>query len=65
MEVEPTFLTRVNTATFVQPDAEMAKLVRRARGTHGLFHVRSRHGVDVVLRGTGDTARLVVPASCR
>ena len=47
------------------PDAEMQKLVRRARGDHALFHVRSRHGVEVVLRGTGDAARLVVPASYR
>ena len=63
--VEPSFLARVSASTFAQPDAEMAKLVRRARGTHALFHVRTRHGVDVVVRGTGDAARLVVPASCR
>ena len=63
MVMEPTFLARVSSATFDQPDAEMQKLVRRARGTHALFHVRSRHGVEVVLRGTGDAARLVVPAS--
>ena len=60
MVVEPTFLARVSSATFDQPG--MQKLVRRAHGTHALFHVRSRHGVEVVLRGTGDAARLVVPA---
>ena len=65
MVVEPTFLARVSSATFDQPYAEMQKLVRRARGTHALFYVRSRHGVEVVLRGTGDAARLVVLASCR
>ena len=63
--MEPSFLARVSASTFDQPDAEMSKLVRRARGTHALFHVRSRHGVEVVVRGTGDAARLVVPASCR
>ena len=63
--VEPTFLACVSSATFDQPDAEMQKLVRRAKGTRALFHVRSKHGVEVVLRGTGDAARLVVPASCR
>ena len=47
MVVEPTFLARVSSATFDQPDAEMQKLVRRAKGTHALFHVRSRHGVGV------------------
>ncbi len=63
--MEPTFLARVSASSFDQPDAEMSKLARRARGTHPLFHVRSRHGVDVVVRGTGETARLVVPADCR
>ena len=65
MVVEPTFLAGVSSATFDQTDAEMQKLVRRARGTHALFHVWSRQGVEVVLHGTGDAARLVVPASCR
>ena len=65
MVVEPTSLVRVNSATFDPPDADMQKLVRRARGTHALFHIGSRDGVEVVLRGTGDAARLVVPASCR
>ena len=65
MVVELTFLACVSTATFDQPDAEMQKLVRRARGTHALFHIHSRHGVKIVLRGTGDAARLVGPASCR
>ena len=65
MVVEPTFFARVSSSTFDQPDAEMQKLVRRARGTHALFHVRSKHGVEVVLRSTDDAARLVVPASYR
>ena len=65
MVVEPTFLARVSSATFDLPDAEMQKLVRRACGTHALFRVQSRHGVEVVLRGTDDAARLVVPASGR
>ena len=65
LEVEPTFLARVSASIFDQPDAEMSKLVRRARGTHPLFHVRSRHGFELVVRGTGDAARLVVPANCR
>ena len=64
MVVEPTFLARVSSDTFSQPDAEMQKLVRRAGGTHALFYVHSRHGVEVVLCGTNDAARLVVPASC-
>ena len=65
LEVEPTFLARVSASSFDQPDAEMSKLVRRAQGSHPLFHVRSRHGVNVVVRGTGESARLVVPADCR
>ena len=65
MVVESTFLARVSTATVDQPDAEMQKLVQRAHGTHALFHVHSRHGVEFVLHGTGDAARLVVPASCK
>ena len=39
LEVEPSFLARVHVATFDQADAEMRKLVRRARGNHALFHV--------------------------
>ena len=65
MVVEPTFLARVSSAAFDQPDAEMQKLVRKASGIHALFHVCSRHGVEVVHRGTGDATRLVVPASCK
>ena len=63
--MEPTFLAHVSSVTFDQPHAEMQKLVRRARGTHALFRVCSRHGVEIVLRGTDYTSRLVVPASCR
>ena len=65
LEVEPTFLARVHDAKFNHADAEMRKLVRRAKGTHAMFHVRARHGVELVFRGQGDAARLVVPAVCR
>ena len=44
LEVEPSFLARVNAATFDHANAEMAKMVRRARGTHGMFHAFTRHG---------------------
>ena len=39
LEVEPSFLARVHAANLDQADAEMRKLVRRARGNHALFHV--------------------------
>ena len=39
----------------------MRKLVRRARGTHAELHVGSRHGLELVFRGKGEAARLVVP----
>ena len=51
LAVEPTFLARVHEATWKDPDAEMRKLVRRARGTHAQFHVGSRHGLELVFRG--------------
>ena len=43
----------------------MRKLVRRARGTHAEFHVGSRHGLELVFRGQGEAARLVVPRVCQ
>ena len=51
LEVEPRFLARVNAATFAHADAEMAKMVRCARGPHGMFHVFTRHGYELVFRG--------------
>ena len=38
----------------------MQKIVRRAHGTHAQFHVGSRHGLELVFRGQGEAARLVV-----
>ena len=43
----------------------MQKLVRRSRGTHAEFHVGSRHGLELVFRGQGEAARLVVPRACQ
>ena len=65
LAVEPTFLTRVHEATWQAPDAEMRKLVRRARGDHAQFHVGTRHGLELVFRGQGEAARLVVPRVCQ
>ena len=65
LAVEPTFLARVHEATWQTSDAEMRKLVRRARGTHAELHVGSRHGLELVFRGQGEAARLVVPRVCQ
>ena len=43
----------------------MWKLVKRARGTDAEFHVGSRHGLELVFRGQGEAARLVVPRVCQ
>ena len=43
----------------------MRKLARRAHGTHAMFHVGTRHGFELVFRGKGEAARLVVPRICR
>ena len=43
----------------------MRKLVRRALGTHEQFHVGSRHGLELVFRGQGEAARLVVSQLCQ
>ena len=65
LEVEPTFLARVANATWHDADVEMRKIACRARGSHALFHVKQLHGFDLVYRGSGELARLVVPAACR
>ena len=46
-------------------DVELRKIAHRARGSHALFYVRQLHGFDLVYRGSGELARLVVPAACR
>ena len=51
LEIEPTFLARVSEATWQHSDVEMRKFLRRARGLHALFHVRSVHGLEPVFRG--------------
>ena len=65
LEVEPTFLAHVANARWYDADMEMCKIARRARGSHALFHVKQLHGFDLVYRGFGESARLVVPAICR
>ena len=65
LEVEPTFVARVAHATWHDADVEMRKIAHRARGSHALFHVKQLHGFDLVYRGSGELARLVVPATCR
>ena len=51
IEAEPTFLARVHEAMWQASDAEMRKLARRARGTHAMFHVGTRHGFEFIFRG--------------
>ena len=65
LEVEPTFLACVANDTWCDADVEMHKIARRARGSHALFHVKQLHGFDLVYRGAGELARLVVLAACR
>ena len=65
LEVEPTFLAHVANATWHDADVKMCKIACRARGSHALFHVKQLHGFDLVHRGSGESARLVVPAICR
>ena len=59
------FLARVSSATWHDADVEMRKVALRARGSHALFHVKQLHGFDLVYHGSGESARLVVPAICR
>ena len=63
--VELMFLTRVHKATWQAPDAEMWKLVRRAHDICAQFHLRSRHKLELVFRGQGEAAKLVVPRVCQ
>ena len=65
VEVKPTFLARVANATWHYADVEMCKIAHCARGSHALFHVKQLHGFDLVCCGSGELARLVVPAACR
>ena len=65
LEVEPTFLARVASATWHDADVEMRKVAHHARGSHALFHIKQLHGFDLVFRGSGELARLVVPTVCR
>ena len=65
LDIEPTFLARVHKATWQAPDAEMQKLVRRARGPHAQFHVGYRYGLEPVFRGQEEAVRLVVPRVCQ
>ena len=65
LEVEPTFLARAANATWHDTDVEMRKIDHHARGSHALFHLKQLHGYDLVYCGSGELARLVVPAICR
>ena len=65
LEVEPTFLAHVANATWYDADVEMRKIACHARGSHALFHAKQLHGFDLVFLGSGESARLVVPAICR
>ena len=65
LEVEQTFLVCVSEAAWQHADVEMWKFVRRARSLHPLFHVHLVQGLELVFRGTGGAARLVVPATYR
>ena len=65
LEVEPTFLACVANATWHDADMEMRKIANHARGSHALFHVKQLRGFDLVYHGSGELARLVVPAPCR
>ena len=65
LEVEAMFLARVANATWHEADVEIRKIDCHARGSHAFFHVKQLHGFDLVYRGSGESARLVVPAVCR
>ena len=65
LKVEPRFLARVENAMWHDTDMEMRIIARCVRGSHALFHVKQLHGFDLVFRGSGESARLVVPAICR
>ena len=65
LEVEPMYLACVHEATWQDADVEMRKLCCRARGSHAQFHVRELYGVELVYHGMNESARLVIPTSCR
>ena len=65
LEVKPSFLARVASAMWNDTDVEKRKIAHHARGSHALFHVKQLHGFDLVYHGSGESARLVVPATCR
>ena len=65
LEVEPMFLACVANATWHDANVEMRKIAHRARGSHALCHVKQLHGLDLVYHGSGESARPVVPATCR
>ena len=61
LAAEPMFLAKVYKATWQASGTEMQDLVRRACGTHAQFYMGCRHGLELVFRGQGEAARLVVP----
>ena len=65
LKVEPTFLAHVANAMWHDADVEIRKIAHHASGFHALFHVKQVHGYDLVFRGSGESARPVVPAVCR
>ena len=65
LEVEPTFLARVANAMWHDVDIEMCKIAHHARVSHALFHVKQLHSSNLVFRGSGEPARLAVPAVCK
>ena len=65
LKVEPTFLAHVHDATWYNTEVEMQKLGHRACGSHAYFYVRELHSFELVLSGTTDASRLVIPAFCR
>ena len=65
LEVEPTFLAHVANAMWLDADMEMRKIACRTRYSHALFHVKQLHSFDLVFHGSGESARLVMPAICR
>ena len=65
LAVESTFLSRVREAIWQAPGTEMWKPVRIACGSHAQFHMGSRHALELVFSGQGESARLMVPRVCQ
>ena len=65
LKAEPTFLAHVANSTWHDANMEMHKFAHHARGPHALLHVKQLHSYDLVFRGSGEKARLVVPGVCR